>query len=90
MNMNTYDETRDLCDFCGGELHEGITELKLRVDGELVVCENLPAQICSQCGEAYFSPLVSRQIDEIIARRKGLKPLRYETVPVFSPELIDE
>jgi YgiT-type zinc finger domain-containing protein len=86
--VRSFDETKDLCDFCGGELHAGTTELKLRVDGELVICENLPAQICSQCGEAYFSAQVSHQIDEIIARRKGLKPLRYETVPVFSPELV--
>ncbi len=82
------DETKDLCDFCGGELRAGTTDLKLRVDREFVICENLPAQICSQCGEAYFSAHVSHQIDEIIARRKALTPLRYETVPVFSPELV--
>jgi hypothetical protein len=27
--------------------------------------------------------------DDIIARRKELKPLHYETVPVFSPELVE-
>jgi len=87
--MKKTDELKDLCDFCGGELHEGITELKLRVEGDLVICENLPAQICSQCGEAYFSAQVSHQIDAIIARRKGIKPLRYETVPVYSPALVN-
>jgi len=87
--MEKTEEPKDLCDFCGGELREGITELKLRVEGDLVICENLPAQICSQCGEAYFSAQVSYQIDAILARRKGIKPLRYETVPVFSPALVN-
>ncbi len=86
--MPPVDETKDLCDLCGGELKGGLTELKLRVGGELVVCEDLPAEVCRQCGEAYFSAEVSHQIDDIIARRKELKPLRYETVPVFSPELV--
>lgn len=88
MKMKAHDETKDLCDFCGGELREGTTELKLRIEGDLVICDNLPAQICSQCGEAYFSAQVSHQVDEILARRKALKPLRYETAPVFSPALI--
>ncbi len=78
----------DLCDFCGGELQEGITNLELRIDGELIVCEGLPAQICRQCGEAYFSAQVAHQIDEIIAQRKELKPIRYAQVPIFSIESI--
>ena len=86
--MTSNSGTRDLCDLCGGELKEGTTELNLRVDGELVVCENLPADVCGQCGEAYFSAAVSHQIDDLIARRKELEPLRYERVPVFSPELV--
>ncbi|MBI3923340.1 MAG: type II toxin-antitoxin system MqsA family antitoxin [Armatimonadetes bacterium] len=86
--MQSSNETKDLCDFCSGELHPGITELEFHVESQWVICENLPAQICGQCGEAYFSAQVSHQIDEILARRKQLQPLRYETVPVFSPELI--
>ena len=79
---------KDLCDFCEGELQEGITSLELRIDGDLIVCEALPAQICRQCGEAYFSAQVAHQIDQIIERRKELKPIRYTQVPVFSIESI--
>jgi YgiT-type zinc finger domain-containing protein len=86
--METVGETKDLCDFCGGELQAGVTELELRVEGKRLICENLPAQVCGQCGEAYFTAQVSHQIDDIIARHKELQPLRYETVPVFSPELV--
>lgn len=86
--MTETDQAKNLCDFCGGELRSGITELEARVEGELVVVENLGALICQQCGEAYFTPQVSRQIDDIMARRKELKPVRYESVPVFSPELV--
>ena len=64
---------KDLCDFCEGELQEGITSLELRIDGDLIVCEALPAQICRQCGEAYFSAQVAHQIDQIIERRKELR-----------------
>ncbi|NCO35266.1 MAG: type II toxin-antitoxin system MqsA family antitoxin [Armatimonadetes bacterium] len=86
--MRRTDRANDLCDFCSGALHEGVTEIELRVEGDWLICENLPAQICQQCGEAYFSAKVTHQIDEIIAKRKELKPLRYETAPVFSPALV--
>jgi YgiT-type zinc finger domain-containing protein len=86
--MNDTDEPKNLCDFCGGELRPGTTEMEVRINGELVVIEDLSALICHQCGEAYFTAQVSRQIDDILARRKELKPLRYESVPVFSPELV--
>ena len=86
--VNEIEESKNLCDFCGGELRLGVTEMEVRLNGELVVIENLSALICHQCGEAYFTAPVSRQIDDILARRKELTPLRYESVPVFSPELV--
>ena len=60
-------EIDDLC-LCGrGKLKEGHTELRVKVEGTLLVIKNVPARICSLCDEAYVSPETSRQIDEIIA-----------------------
>ena len=88
MDIQTLREAGELCDLCGGELAIGTTELRIRVQGDLVVIENLPAAICNQCGEAYFSADISHKIDQLVAHRKDLKPLRYESAPVYSPELV--
>lgn len=79
----------DLCDLCGGELeHKKTVDLELHVRGELVVCEGLPADVCRQCGEKYFSADVSVKIDQFIEKYQEEKPLRYIPVPVFSGDVV--
>ena len=78
----------DLCDFCGGELERGVVDLDLRVAGELLVCEELPAEVCRQCGERYFSAEVSEKIDRFLERYRREKPSRYLPTPVYSKEQI--
>ena len=81
-------ENKDLCDFCGGELAPGMVNLDLHVRKKLMVCENLPAQVCNQCGEKYFDAEVSEKIDDFIQRSQQVKPIRYIPVPVFPRELV--
>lgn len=78
----------DLCDFCGGVLGPEVVDLDLRVAGELVVCEELPAEVCRQCGERYFSAAVSEKIDHFLARYRQEKPSRYLPTPVYSKEQV--
>lgn len=64
-------EIDDLC-LCGrGRLKEGHTELRVKVEGTLLVIKNVPARVCSLCDEAYISPGTSRQIDGIIAKYRA-------------------
>ena len=74
----------DLCDFCGGKLNPQVVDLDLRVAGKLLVCEDLPATVCKQCGEKYFSAAVSEKIDHFLEIYPKKKPSRYVPTPVYS------
>ncbi len=69
----------DLCLYGRGRLHEGFTELKIRIENTLLVIKNVPARICDLCDEAYISPETSKRIDRIMenyrAGRLVVKPI---------------
>ncbi len=79
---------KDLCDLCGGELKHGKADLELHIQKELVICKDLPADVCLQCREKYFSAEVSEKIDKFVKKYREEKPLRYIPVPVFSGDLV--
>jgi len=63
----------DRCTFCKGKLTRGTTEFIARSAGEVVVIRDVPAWICEQCGEAYYTPEISRKIDAVmrdVSRKK--------------------
>jgi YgiT-type zinc finger domain-containing protein len=70
----------DKCDLCGGALRKGKTELVIRVGKEIVVIGDVPAYVCENCGEPYFTPETSRKIDEIMRNfyrnQVSKKPIR--------------
>ena len=45
-----------------------------RASGEVVIINDVPAYVCQQCGEAYYTVETSRKIDEVMkdAHRKKL------------------
>lgn len=74
------------CYFCRvGKLEERQVTLALQKQGQLIVLEDVPAEVCDTCGEKYFTPDVSRKIElkasEILT---GGKAKRQMTVPVAS------
>ena len=52
------------CTFCGGEVTEQRIEYDYRRRGHLLVCCNVPAGVCRQCGEKYFQPDVLKRMDQ--------------------------
>jgi len=64
----------DHCALCNGKLEEGTTEFMARASGEVVIINDVPALVCEQCGEAYYSLETSRKIDAVMreAHRKKL------------------
>ena len=44
--------------------------------------EDVPAEVCTQCGETYFSPEVLDAIDRMV--ESGLAPKTTVSIPVFS------
>lgn len=56
----------DSCSFCRGKLEEGEMEFVARVESEVVVIKRVPAYVCENCGESYFTSETSRKIDKVM------------------------
>ena len=56
----------DRCSFCKGNLSKGKTEFVAKVGDEVISIKDVPAYICDNCGEGYFSLEISIKIDEIM------------------------
>lgn len=54
------------CNFCKGDLQEDTTEFIGRIKDQVVIISNIPALVCTQCQEAYYTPKTSREIDKIM------------------------
>ena len=69
------------CVFCSGRLKSQKVTFVYDYDNDYFVIENIPAEVCAQCGEKTFSPGVT---DEIIRLgKKRSRPVRTMQVPVF-------
>ena len=62
----------DRCSFCKGRLDEGKTELVAKVGDEVISIKDVPAYVCENCGEAYFTPEISRALSKnlVICHRR--------------------
>jgi len=58
--------TPDTCGLCRGKLHWGETDFVARVGDEVISIRGVAAYVCENCGEAYFTPEISRKIDEVM------------------------
>lgn len=69
------------CFYCGGSVKERLTPRELRWEGRLFVIENVPMGVCTQCGEKFLKPAVTKGIDRILQDKKG--PAKTIQVPVY-------
>lgn len=53
---------------CHGEYEERRVAHTVRHQGQLVVIEGVPAEVCSASGDVLFRPETIRRIEEILAR----------------------
>ncbi len=60
-------EEFDHCALCNGKLEVNTTKFMARAGGEVVIINDVPALVCEQCGEAYYTVEVSRKIDSIMS-----------------------
>lgn len=70
------------CSFCGGKVTEKKIKVDYRTGDELVVFENVPAGVCRQCGEKYYTAKVVKTLEQM-ARDKTIEG-RIIHVPVKS------
>jgi len=64
---------------CPGTYEERLILHTVRHRGEVVVIENVPAEVCSICGDVLFRPETVRRIEKLLEVRS--KPSR--TVPLY-------
>lgn len=79
---------KELCDFCGGELSPGKKDLEFKAGGETILCRDIPANICKQCGEAYLDAKTSAKVEKFLKKAKNIKPEKYVPLPVYGPSSI--
>lgn len=54
------------CFSCGGQLKRKKVDIARYRGKDLIVLNDVPALVCTQCGEKYFEAQTSRKIDEKI------------------------
>ena len=58
----------DRCYFCGGRLESKSATIPFVMNGSVVVVKKVPAEVCSQCGEAIMASPVARSVDSSSSR----------------------
>lgn len=66
---------RDSCPLCGGKKKLGTTTFTADLGFGVVVVRNVPATVCSQCGEDWIADAVADRIETLVedARKKRLQ-----------------
>ncbi|MBE2196392.1 MAG: YgiT-type zinc finger protein [Anaerolinea sp.] len=69
------------CLVCKGKLRERQVTRMQEYGGHWYLIENLPALVCEQCGETYYTPQAHDRVIDLITG--GAEPVRVETVAVL-------
>ena len=69
------------CPFCGGELEGRVVTHPQSYQGKVYILENVPAEVCSQCGEVLLRPKVLEKMQQLVW--SGVAPRRTTQVPVY-------
>lgn len=56
---------------CSGEYEDKRVVHTVRYRGEIIVIENVPAEVCSVCGDVLFSPGTVRQIERLLRTQRA-------------------
>ncbi len=69
------------CPFCKGELRKKTVTHPQVYRGKVYILENIPAEVCSQCGEVLLRPEVLEKIQQLIW--SDAEPKRLAEVAVY-------
>jgi YgiT-type zinc finger domain-containing protein len=86
--MSTSSTSYSDCFYCGGAVEERNLPREVRWQGQLFIFENVPLGVCSQCGEKFIKPQVTKSLDRALQGQQ--QPTRVLHVPVFQyePDLV--
>ncbi len=60
------------CPLCGGEMRDGVTTIPFLAGERVTVIKDVPAEICTDCGEAYMKSSVVDKIELLLDRIEAL------------------
>ncbi len=69
------------CLYCKGKLEEKLVSRVQEHKGHWFLIENLPALVCTQCGETFFTPDAHDLVLKLV--REGKEPVRVENLDVL-------
>ena len=69
------------CVFCGGKVEKRKATFSYEEDDKYLFVENVPAEICTKCGEKTYSPEVTNYL--LRFAKDDFKPAKTIVVPVF-------
>lgn len=78
--MRKVKSQRERCATCGGELRATTITHEERRGNNLYLFQNVPAQVCTACGEVWIEEATLQEIDRLI--REG-EPIRKVETPVY-------
>ncbi|MBM4431783.1 MAG: type II toxin-antitoxin system MqsA family antitoxin [Chloroflexi bacterium] len=70
------------CSLCGGEVMSKLIRHTYHWNGQLFIFEDVPAGVCVQCGEVYFTAETIKMMEKIVLSK--IRPKRTIRVPVYT------
>jgi len=64
---------KERCPMCGGEKAEGLTTFTVDYSQGILVVRNVPALLCSQCGEEWLNDNTAEKLEHFVKEAKATK-----------------
>lgn len=75
---------RNICIFCGGDIKEEVVRVIKEKEDEVIIIENVPAGVCTQCGEREYEAKIISKLEKILNQHLGIKKERVVPIADFS------
>jgi len=72
------------CIVCKNVMKRKKTTIELRLKGDLIIIDGIPADVCDYCGEKVLSPEAVDSVSKIYKNRDRKKMKKVISVPVYS------
>jgi YgiT-type zinc finger domain-containing protein len=73
------------CPFCKGNRQPGTTTFTVDMGFGVIVVRNVPAQVCSQCGEEWIEDPIAERLEKIVENARKKQPQL--EVMAYSPQV---
>lgn len=61
------------CPVCGGTIKRSTTNLPVEIEGGVLFIKAVPADVCTQCDEAFIPDEAASIVEKIVARARKMK-----------------